>query len=1642
MERKIFKTMLTIMLIITIAMADVIFLGYNVVSAISTTNVGNVEFDAYFNEKQASIQKGNILTLKIAVKDAGTLRDAKVKIENANFKLKEVQNQWIKNINTAENEIEFNQLIAGNEVQIDIPVIFARNGEITKEYLSQSADIKLTGTYKNVEYSNKTVQSERTVAMTWTEEQKIAIEQGIEKWVDLSENQTLIEQKIGVLVINNVLVKEKRLEIDVPEIQNTLPEKVDLLINGEKANMEQSAYSKENKKVTIEINSNENYEEYKLIYYYPATFQKQTINLNSKLDTMLYTGQTISKEESTEAEIEKTNNTISIQDKIKSDIYKGYLYTNSENNTEYNEEIQIEVITLEDADTIKINQMQYNFLDEKDNKNNVNNGIGIKKISLDKAELVNILGEDFNIKIQETNGNEIKTIDKNSECDESGKIEITLEEKNLADIEMIISKPIQIGTFKISIDKYIKGETGYSKDQLKEFTKLENKNIVTIGDIQIEVKSTQELKDTITDAKLTLSTTKFSSSDVNQNVQITAILKSDSNVYDLYKNPYLEIKLPEELKQIKIHSINQVYGDEFKFTQSRFIPETKTIILQLEGEQKDFKTVTEEGIQIVIDADLTFIKNTPSKEIAINMLYKNENGNQQQYETQAKAVLTTKYGAVLYNNISGYGEETSSIETIDEKPIEATLDLESPEKQAEINKSFINNYNTSIEQVTMIGNLTGRNATIQNITAKQENVKIYYSEQENAKAEDNSWKESMENAKSYKIEQQGTLAPSERIDISYQLNIPAELVSGEKISEEAQVQYNYKNQQLKTTSNIELAAKIAEISENQGIKTEITAISANKELTDGEEIFEGQPIKYTIKATNNTGKDLNNLQLVAEHTNAVYYVAKEEAGAVTDYPENPEMIKYTRKDETAQNITRNLETLKNGETATFTYEFAPKKKNGRDITGTIKITANELPEQEIKTITNTIKDAEIAVETLNNTDENMKLIEGNMITYLFDVTNYTQTQQKNVIIKINTSDNLVVATPDYEQYEDQDVSEYVGKEMENEKIKFIEMDKNYIAFSIPIIEAGETIHINWFFFCQKERDEENTEAYNRVINNITIYCTAELNNTTYYSNTAEREFERATARIQAEQTASVDKQKENERIEDIVIKVGDKITYTAQITNTDTSLPAEIMLKHSVTSGVAKILNAYIDAPSEKKEAKYIDTDYAYTAFTIQPGETAQYTAQVEAWENPDPDVNAEDFIESEISLEWAIRGKYDLNTISLPVDEADVSYEADPDADGTNPDNPTKDPNDPTKDSENQGGNDDEENGNGSGSGNGNGSTGTQEKHSIEGVAFIDSNKDGEKGNQEKGLPNMNVNLINTQTGKTAKTTATDLNGMYKFNELEQGTYIVAFEYNTTLYNVTQYHKEGVAENENSDVIKKTLNNTIVAATDNIVIENQDIENIDAGFIENQKFDFSINKTINKVTVQNSAGTREISYNKTKLAKVDIHAKQIANSVVTVQYNFEIKNEGEIPGQVNDIVDYMPNDLEFTKEENPDWYIGEDNNLHNVSLEKNMIQPGETKELTLILTKKMTENNVGTSANIAEIASATNEASMQDYDSTPGNRKDGEDDISTAELLVSIGTGIEVYITIGIVLSALALTTASGIIYWKRKEEKHEKTN
>ena len=91
---------------------------------------------------------------------------------------------------------------------------------------------------------------------------------------------------------------------------------------------------------------------------------------------------------------------------------------------------------------------------------------------------------------------------------------------------------------------------------------------------------------------------------------------------------------------------------------------------------------------------------------------------------------------------------------------------------------------------------------------------------------------------------------------------------------------------------------------------------------------------------------------------------------------------------------------------------------------------------------------------------------------------------------------------------------------------------------------------------------------------------------------------------------------------------------------------------------------------------------------------------------------------------------------------------------------------------------------------------------------------------------------------------------------------------------------------------------------------------------------------------------------------------------------------------------------------------------------------PGFQFELVAV-SKNINSNNIGNIINSAEINSASNNMSLSDIDSVPGNHSNGEDDKSTAEVLISIRTGRVVGYTILII--AIIVILGVGIYFIKK---------
>ena len=314
---------------------------------------------------------------------------------------------------------------------------------------------------------------------------------------------------------------------------------------------------------------------------------------------------------------------------------------------------------------------------------------------------------------------------------------------------------------------------------------------------------------------------------------------------------------------------------------------------------------------------------------------------------------------------------------------------------------------------------------------------------------------------------------------------------------------------------------------------------------------------------------------------------------------------------------------------------------------------------------------------------------------------------------------------------------------------------------------------------------------------------------------------------------------------------------------------------------------------------------------------------------------------------------------------------------------------------------------------------------YKITGTAWLDENGDGMRNDTEQKMSNITARLVNSDTGVIVKSVTTDSKGEYTFAGVANGNYLIVFDYDTVKYTVTTYQKAGVETNVNSDAITTKIEQDgkqrNAAVTDRITVTDASVSGVDIGFVYADTFDLSLEKSITKITVQNKAGTNSVSFDNVNLAQMPIAAKHLSSSTAYIEYSFKVSNKGEIAGYAKKIVDYIPQGMTFNSTINEAWYTGTDGNLYTSALADIELKPGETKEIKLVLTKQMTEENTGLVNNLAEIAEDYNIYGVSDTNSTPFNKAQGENDLGSADAILTVKTG-EVFIYISVIITSIML--------------------
>ena len=761
----------------------------------------------------------------------------------------------------------------------------------------------------------------------------------------------------------------------------------------------------------------------------------------------------------------------------------------------------------------------------------------------------------------------------------------------------------------------------------------------------------------------------------------------------------------------------------------------------------------------------------------------------------------------------------------------------------------------------------------------------------------------------------------------------------------------------------------------ENLDMDIVATVGNENLKDGDVVHEGEIITYTYKITNNTNKTFYNVKTVANVPDGTAYVTKDGTYVVgknnNEYASRNSAFKENDK---ITEISKNIGILEGGENYENSFQVVVKDiSENEEKNIKIKIDAfskdNEVINKEINFVG---IDAKLMVEVYP-AEKNIDINKNNLVSFNVNIVNLTNLPISNVKLKSKLEKEWI-----FYDIREQPKYEY------NDDTKELEIDVGTIANKDKQHTGIETFNIQ---VAADNIDKDSVEVQ------IPFTASAYFDNTNIYRGNEEI-YITYLPKVSVTQTSET----EGEDLEN-----DQEIEYKFQVKNTGKDR-ALINIIDNLPEGLIPVETTYESYKLNEITGEFEKNITTYD-MSLKMGED-NFNVETFIYENDTLNISIKARVDrtnefKNIENIVTVTGKYIDTKMSNGIRNRIVPYGyvkpdpkpdpdpiPDPDPDPIPDPNPTPDPNP-------------DEN----------------KTYTIEGVAWVDANKNAQRDSDEKLLEDITVKLFNADTNSIVTDkdnnvlkTITSSAGEYSFNNVKKGKYLVLFEYDIDKYNLTSYKKLGISDNLNSDAILKEVNIDgnvkNVAITDVLEVNNTNITNIDIGLIEKGILDLSLEKYITKITVENNGKTNEYSYNNSKLAKVEISAKQLSNSTLKVEYKLIIKNNGNVDAYATEILDEIPEELSFDNSLNLDWTTRNEK-VVNKKFAATKIEPGESKELTIILTKDLDEGSIGTITNNAKISDYYSSYEVKD--------NDNENDSSQAQIIISIKTGMVARIGIGI---------------------------
>ncbi len=1636
------------------------------------------------------------LNIALKVKKAGYLKDAVVDFSDTNFKIaKTEESDNIQAVDAENKKISFNQINNGENVTETINIALDKKDKISEDMFDRDNTIKFTGTYVNAKGEEVAVKKDIVVHTSWTASTaKAKLDYEITKYIPYSANNVskLITQgKITSYVENSVLpIKNTNIEVNAPKINNKYPETVTVVANstnatngdanGDNFSKNNWSYDSTTGKITITVNNNavngkiqwakNTADEFIVTYIYSSdvyeavkdSVTRVTYDASSSMNFYVKSGvnKVSAHVDGYEDQTKKIGDIVEFTANATQSISKGYIYNNknaadeNKKETEYVAQYTAHVSYADVIDAIVLKQDVDQFVTANGSEQSTTVG-GVnyaynKTLAISKQEFDKVFGENGKITILNEAGTTLATINKDTEVKDN-KIVVNLVPFNTNSITINTSKPQAEGNVIFEITKALAKNIEYSTSQLKSFTQIKTQVTGTAKNSDIDIVSTESTKNVdLTEptqkASITTSNNRLSTIVKNENVEIKVTLENDSADDTMYTNPKIKITFPENIEKINVKDCKVYFDDELEIDNDSIKSYenndgTKTLEFKLKGTQTKYNNAAAKGATVVLTTDITLNKLTPTTNTQIKAEVTNENSTVTNVSTDVKYIAPS--GVVTTNSMTGYnGDE--KIEVINGESQKALIPTKAEQKEVTYTMNVINNYENTLDHVVVLGrtpfkdnkdvstslslgsNITmplTSGITVTGVDASK--VTIYYSENGDATTDlsnsQNGWTTSVTDytkIKSYMIvlNEDYAMNGGDTFTFTYKATLPANLDYDQEVYENYGVFFNNN----KTSGTITDKAIATKIGFTTGSIAKLDA-KLTSTIGEGASVKSGEILEYELTINNTGVVDAENttvevklppeLSFIAQNGDEYSYrpaveepnIDEDEFGDLVNIPENGisandidigkyenllnQLDKYEEllngEDADKTILTLKLGDIKANSTLKKTLKFRAQSEETKKVEVKASVGYGDVTPVETNTVSNIIEKVSFNTQIVSKYTSRK---EGEIYSFQIRLKSFQYSYEFDSEKVDNDRKNTVVTIT-------------LPEELEYDSIKLTKMNEDTLEDEDITSTANVKTNGNKIAVKIGDLDGENGKT---LIVNTKV---GKLSNNVYKKDVT------VTSNVKADGT-------ETENIKDISVtinKPGVSVAQTANIPEGTTISAGEDFVYTFTAQNLSDIyLNdvEFTDALPKEVQFKYIEIIY----------EDGTIDNEV--------DINGDGSINAKFYLLANQKVTINVHVVANSIDnDTNISNKAK----FTHEDIKEVETNSVAhiiKHFEKTDVNVDPDYNN-------------KETRKVIGTVWVDANKDGVKDANEQRVSGVKVLLLDNSTSNIAISsnneqciTTTETDGSYMFNNVPQGKYSVIFFYDSAKYSSTTYKKSGVSEEQNSDAIDKTVNyegkDQIAAVTEEIVLSDTNKFNIDLGIVEDAKFDLKLDKIVQAITVNNGKNTTEHVYN-SKLAKIDFESKYAKTSSMVVEYKFTITNEGGIAGYVKKLADYLPEELKFNSELNKDWYEGKDGVIYNASLANTIINPGESKEVTLILTKNMNgDEDFGLINNSAEIYETSNDYGALDVDSTPGNKATNEDDYSTANVLTSVKTGdIVIYTTLIVTIIAIV---GVGIYMIKKK--------